>query len=486
MSRWVPVPWIWLLLACAAPAAADTMLALGHTDREVADYFAPVLYQDVADGVENQALFRYQDLLTNFDFDGNWDANDNAEHTYLFSLKGFVYYDVVETGNYLFVEYSFFHPRDWNSILYSFIDHENDQENIRLLVHKDGSEWGALKLVDMNAHGFLFAYWNLGEGVSGGTWTRSGPLDFEDDAGNVGDSFSATYHHVRVFIESKGHGPFNCALHDCDRNTDNDLVVYTVLPGATPDQAYEPDLDNIEEERVVLAQYVLLSGYEAYWTRRQAYTPDVIWDKEFVYDPARHGDPDAEPFDFTTEVDALKMGGDFQGDEGDGGGVPPWAFNGTLTGANPGDWLIDAAYVSAKWYVLPGQEEPEFEEYWFNPYLNDLLAEPRVDGDGDGVPDVYDNCPDVPNSDQADADGNGVGDACEPAPDDDTTDDDTVDDDASDDDADDDAADDDLTDDDATDDDSDDDIDDDVDDDVASDDDTAAGDVDNDDSGCGC
>src|SRR5262249_27313651 len=39
--------------------------------------------------------------------------------------------------------------------------------------------------------------------------------------------------------------------------------------------------------------------------------------------------------------------------------------------------------------------------------------------DGDGVCDVYDTCPDIPNPDQADGDHNGVGDACEcaqPAP----------------------------------------------------------------------
>jgi hypothetical protein len=40
------------------------------------------------------------------------------------------------------------------------------------------------------------------------------------------------------------------------------------------------------------------------------------------------------------------------------------------------------------------------------------LARATPDRDGDGVPDGIDNCPDVPNPDQADADGNGVGDAC--------------------------------------------------------------------------
>jgi MYXO-CTERM domain-containing protein len=38
------------------------------------------------------------------------------------------------------------------------------------------------------------------------------------------------------------------------------------------------------------------------------------------------------------------------------------------------------------------------------------------DADGDGVPDNYDNCPFVPNRDQADSDGDGVGDACDNCP----------------------------------------------------------------------
>jgi hypothetical protein len=44
-----------------------------------------------------------------------------------------------------------------------------------------------------------------------------------------------------------------------------------------------------------------------------------------------------------------------------------------------------------------------------------LSAQRPADGDGDGVPDVVDNCADAANADQSDADRDGRGDACAPA-----------------------------------------------------------------------
>ena len=40
---------------------------------------------------------------------------------------------------------------------------------------------------------------------------------------------------------------------------------------------------------------------------------------------------------------------------------------------------------------------------------------PLLDTDGDGVADLVDNCPLIPNADQLDTDGDGIGDACDPA-----------------------------------------------------------------------
>jgi len=45
-----------------------------------------------------------------------------------------------------------------------------------------------------------------------------------------------------------------------------------------------------------------------------------------------------------------------------------------------------------------------------------VVADTILDTDGDGIPDSSDNCPTVPNPNQADSNGDGIGDACDPTP----------------------------------------------------------------------
>lgn len=67
---------------------------------------------------------------------------------------------------------------------------------------------------------------------------------------------------------------------------------------------------------------------------------------------------------------------------------------------------------------LPVGVVPDATFDYDNVVLRAVKADPppAPDGDGDGVPDSTDNCPTVPNPDQADGDGDGIGDACDQTP----------------------------------------------------------------------
>ncbi len=53
------------------------------------------------------------------------------------------------------------------------------------------------------------------------------------------------------------------------------------------------------------------------------------------------------------------------------------------------------------------------EEALFEYIINDLAVISNIDSDGDGLADTSDNCPALPNADQADGDGDNIGDACD-------------------------------------------------------------------------
>lgn len=62
---------------------------------------------------------------------------------------------------------------------------------------------------------------------------------------------------------------------------------------------------------------------------------------------------------------------------------------------------------------LDDNDLPNYRYSLYIMNLDECSNEPPVDTDGDGVIDIDDNCPDIPNPDQLDSDGDGVGDACQ-------------------------------------------------------------------------
>jgi len=180
-------------------------------DRDIAARFAPHFYQ----GVIGRERFDY---ITNFDFDGDWQGNNNWQHAAdtRYRLKAYVYYSVSETPTHYFIHYAAFHPRDWKGgekagrFLSSTIregttvggtikprgvlddlvlSHENDLEGCLVVVGKRGPalESARVVLVETMAHNQYLRF----APEPGAAWAASLRLDDQ---------------HPLLYVEAQGHG----------------------------------------------------------------------------------------------------------------------------------------------------------------------------------------------------------------------------------------------------------------------------------------
>ncbi len=118
--------------------------------RQMAEHWSPAIYQSTED--------RY-DYITNFDFDGNWYGHDNWEHYDCYPLPAYVYHSIIESTDHYFITYSFFHPRDVGNPEWAYTwAHENDFEGCRVVIQKDGSEWGNFYRLETLHHHNLSIY----------------------------------------------------------------------------------------------------------------------------------------------------------------------------------------------------------------------------------------------------------------------------------------------------------------------------------------
>jgi len=197
-----------VMLGALSACAANTDESIGSTSAELsaqnaadraalALHWAPVHYQDV-DQTGSHALGGAADYITRYDYDGdlngrnNWDNAGNPSYP----LSAHAYYSVAETSTHWFINYVFFHPRDWSDFFFDS-EHENDSEGVLFTVERDGSTYGVLKSAVTVAHKDFFSFV-----PSGGTWTSGaesvdGTLSFE--------TFDGSPHPVTA-QEAKGHG----------------------------------------------------------------------------------------------------------------------------------------------------------------------------------------------------------------------------------------------------------------------------------------
>lgn len=231
-------------------------------DREIAARFAPVFYQSVGPQRRN-------DLITNFDFDGDWRGDNNwanAGKTGL-PLKAYVYYGVSETLTHYFIHYAVFHPRDYKGgsrgkLLSELLRqgakrggrldptgmaedaafaHENDMEGCLVVVAKNGADpqRASVTFVETMAHNHFLRYVPGGDGAAVGYET----VRVDDQR-------------PELYIEPKGHG-IKSNVSNAKSSERRNMLVYRFTGSA----------DNPDARREKTVGYELLPIYETLWAR---------------------------------------------------------------------------------------------------------------------------------------------------------------------------------------------------------------------------
>lgn len=387
----------WALSGAALLFASNVGAA---TRDEVARKWAPILLQETNDPIK--------DLLTAYDFDGNWNGDDNAENMKCWSdpsqcdtgdnpksacagqkcpLVATVYYTVVETKTHWFVQYMPYHPLDWKVTN----GHEHDTESVLAVVKKDGGT-GKLQALETRFHLYWYQY---GDGT------------VKDSA----DDVDATIHfdtksgRPMIYSQMVGHGL--CGGFSPPNRLFPDLSI-TCNHGDTPhiDQTgvvYSPDLPAkmpvVQDGKVVETGYALVDLATSVWPHIKEIGKGKTFQNAIDFGGER-----CSMFTCPTS-----FGGNWEGNEGSSPGEP-WAQEGGKGVSANGDQFFDPAYTMSKRLAFPA----EFSlEYCSNPYLGiaDTCGDAPSDAGADAADDAFTAPEDDAGTDATDDAATGANDA---------------------------------------------------------------------------
>src|SRR5262249_10647994 len=124
--------------------------------RALAEYYAPVIYQDT-----KSAVFEY---ITRFYYDGDWEGYNNWGKAYQNDVQTQCYFANLESTNPILISYAFYSPPDYTARplegMAPKTEHENDMEGCMLVVEKDKTPWGRPILLETLAHDHFYKYDN--------------------------------------------------------------------------------------------------------------------------------------------------------------------------------------------------------------------------------------------------------------------------------------------------------------------------------------
>ena len=326
--------------------------------RELAGHWAPFIAQET--WFDPKA-----DYLARFDFDGDWQGDNNWDHTDEGSSQAYVHYAAMETRTHWFLVYDLFHPRDYSDRCVAGTCHENDSEGIVLTVRKDGSRYGRLEAMETLAHNNIYSYF-ADDRVRGNIHDLDGRVELVDGS------------HPAVYVEPGGHGVYGTGVSQSryDPGRD-DFSGGTGVTYTYKGQAERPRSAN--DRRV---GYELLSIREQWWPRAETGPGDnPTFDDFTAYRPAG-GRPACRLAQIPAAFRGRKMASNrarpFWG----------WYDERTLKKGvlGQGQWAMDPAWGVSQNLRLP---EPFSVDYISNSYLG-IGADPSSEdtGPAPGSPDL--------------------------------------------------------------------------------------------------
>jgi len=330
--------------------------------RSLAYRWAPIIIHDTASKWN-------ADFIGKINFDNDWRSNNNWDNLPSAGIAPYLYYNVLETSTHWFIHYHTFHPRDWNNAFFGTCGpdpdcHENDTENLLVMVQKDGSTYGRFRVLETMAHGNFYQYALAGDGVGNGTGPDADDIDndpergftlFTDTSVGVNDPRPA------IYIESKGHGICewwdnngpSCSHPDDQVGTSgNDGVMYYPSEGATPSVPPNPEGGQWYDFK---SPYNLISLWDDVWVLRSCLSGATkTFDIPFTYaGVSGNGSPNI----------GKAMDGD---DHADDAATAWWAQTDDDNNLAAGEWTFDPAATVVRQLTF---SESVDGTYQFNPFL---------------------------------------------------------------------------------------------------------------------
>jgi len=329
--------------------------------RSLAYRWAPIIIQDTASQWN-------ADFIGKVNYDGDWRSNNNWNNLPSQGIAPYIYYNVLETTTHWFIHYHTYHPRDWDNVFFGTCApagdcHENDTENILIVVQKDGSTYGRFRVLETRAHNDFYQYALASDGIGNGSGSSAEDIDndaergftlFTDTSVGVNDPRPA------VYIESKGHGicdwwdnngPFCNHPDDQVGTGGNDGVMYYPNQAVTPSVPPNPEGGQWFNFK---SPYNLISIWDDVWVLRSCIGNNLTFDIPFSY-PGVSGNG-------STSIGEA-MDGD---DHSDDAATMWWAQRDDSNNLPPGDWTFDPAGTVVNQLTFA---EPVDTGYQYNPFL---------------------------------------------------------------------------------------------------------------------